>query len=119
MMNNVAVQIDVPYNELFLVILNLSLSDAEAVISERESFRQNQQKRLMVVKVILAQLAKDTSGLSSPPTSCSRTQSTCSMEMEKCKARTFTGRTIDYLEFKRGGARLLELNGMMEINLNK
>ena len=106
MMNNVAVQLDAPYNELSRAILNLSLSDTETVISEHESFRQNQQKRLVVVKVRLAQLAKDASELTPPPASCSRTHSTRSVEMEKCKAPTFTGRTIDYPEFKRGWCKV-------------
>ena len=94
-MDNVAIQLDAPYNKLSGAILNLSVSDTETVISEHESFRQNQQKRLVEVKVKLAQLVKDVLDITSPPTSCSMTDTTCSMEMEKYKAPIFTGRTID------------------------
>ena len=58
------------------------------------------------MKVKLAQLAKDASELTTPPASCSRTHSTRSVEMEKCKAPIFTGRTIDYPEFKRGWCKV-------------
>ena len=106
MMNNASVHLDAPYNELSRAILNISLSDTERVISEHESFPQSQQKRLVVVKVRLAQLAKDALEFTSPPTSCSRIHLTRSVEMEKCKAPIFTGRTIDYPEFKSGWCKV-------------
>ena len=106
MMNNVSVQLDAPYNELSRAILNLSLSDTEKVISEHELFRQNQQRRLVGVKVKLAQLAKNETDIKSPSMLASNTQATRSVEMEKCKAPTFSGRTIDYPEFKRSWCKV-------------
>ena len=106
MMNNVAVQLDAPYNELSRAILNLSLSDTEKVISEHELFRQNQQRRLVGVKFKLAQLAKNETDIKLPSILAPKTQETRSVEMEKCKAPTFSGRTIDYPEFKRSWCKV-------------
>ena len=87
------------YKKLSRAILNLTLS--ETFINEHDSFRQSQKKCLVVVKVKLVQLAKDDSHIKSSP-SCSWSQTTHSVEMEKFKAPPFTGKAIDNPEFKHG-----------------
>ena len=110
MVSNVASQLGTPFKELSNAILNLSLSDAENVISEHESFRQDQTKRLIEVKVKLAKLAKDVPDVTTVSTSTSRIPAARSVEMEKCKATW---------SLREDGVRLLQLLGTMGTNLSK
>ena len=104
MMTSVDNQLQNAYRELSDSILNLSGTNAEEVITKHEHFRQTQHKNLVNVQVNLANLAKDDS-VNNPTTSHSNTsvrRGVRDVEMEKCKAPTFSGKTIDYPEFKRG-----------------
>ena len=104
MTDKVASQLESSFNELSLSILNISGTDAARTIDEHENFKQTQQKRLLDVRVQLAKLAvsaEKAAPAPAAPTQPTATVSSRSVEMEKCKAPTFSGRTIDYPEFKR------------------
>ena len=109
MTEKVQSQLDSAFSQLSLSILNISGTDTAKTIDEHETFKQTQQKRLLDVRVQLAKLAANTekaASASATPTQPAATVSSRSVEMEKCKAPTFSGRTIDYPEFKRSWCKV-------------
>ena len=96
MIEGVSAQLSDDYVELSRSILLLSNEEVENTIAEHEEFKRLQQKRILDVRLKLAGLANHASKLSS---STITSTSTRTVEMEKCKAPSFSGKTIEYPEF--------------------
>ena len=85
------------FDELLQSILTLS-SDVDKVIEDCENFRQTHQHHFVTIQFRLADVLPDErTTAQSPPRSAMK-----GVEMEKSKAPTFSGRTLDYPHFKRG-----------------
>ena len=99
MLSKVQVQLQTTYGELSKSILTLSGADFDEDVKKHEDFRQLEQKRFLDVQVKLAKLAPDSSQAKSPPIRAA-------VQMEKCTAPTFSGRTIEYPEFKQSWCKI-------------
>ena len=95
MLSNVKDSLNVQFTELFQTILSLDSENLVTRLGEYEQFRQTHQAHIVTIELQLAEKIPSTS-------SCLPKVNTKGIEMEKSKAPTFNGRTIDYPEFKRG-----------------
>ena len=77
------------FGELSSSILTLTNADFETVATDHEDFRQEQQKRVLDLQFKLVKLSKPT--VSNTSSSATASGSTRTVEMEKCKAPTFSG----------------------------
>ena len=93
------------YKSLSKSIMDCSGDKLEEVIENHGSFLADQEKRLLDVQMKLAKLTPSTAPTTteSPQTSASVVvPRTRSIEMEKSRVPMFSGKTIEYPEFKRG-----------------
>ena len=80
-------------------IIDLNLEDAVAQCTSIEEFKRSKEDNIVVIQLRLAEL-------STPIAPAASTVAMKSVEMEKSKAPTFSGQTLDYPEFKRGWAKV-------------
>ena len=97
MLSEVKDNLNVKFVELFKSLLSLDTVNMNNLLEENEQFRQTQQSNIVTIQFHLAEHIPSSSSSSSPPQPVIK-----GIEMEKSKAPMFTGRTIDYPEFKRG-----------------
>ena len=102
MIEEVSAQLSDDYVEMSRSILLLSNEEVENTIPEYEEFKRSQKKRILDVQLKLAGLGNHASKVSSTIT----ITSTRTVEMEKCKAPSFSGKTIEYPEFKCGWCKI-------------
>ena len=88
--------VNVPLSNRFLKLTNNILSLDATQVDALETFRQKTLSSTVTIELTLAEKSPVPIKHSSPNISGK------SIEMEKSKAPTFSGRTIDYPEFKRG-----------------
>ena len=123
MTTRVGNQLNGPFRDLSKSILDLSGANLQDVVTNHEQFHQVQHKRLLDVQINLAKLAPSSTDLNSVavPNAVSTgsvSTRTRTVEMEKCKAPTFSGMTIT-LNSSGVGTRLPLPLGMTIIKLSK
>ena len=108
MLSSVTTQLGDPYSKLVDSILPLAGTDTATVHNGLEEFRQQQSKRLVDIQMKLAKLTKDPEEgtRSSHHGTTSTTMGRGAMEMAKCKPPSFSGKTIEYPEFKRSWTKV-------------
>ena len=79
-----------PYEQLSQAILLLDPTNLDSTFQKHDEFRQKFKKEVLNIQMSLAEKVPNT------------TSPVQSIQMEKSKAPVFSGRTIDYPEFKRG-----------------
>ena len=99
MLLNVRSSLDNDFKTLAERIMSLETVDLAGTCDEFEKFRQKQQTNLSTIQL---QLAENTKSPVLPDTSSAKR----GIEMEKSRAPTFSGKTIDYPEFKRGWTKV-------------
>ena len=97
MLSDIKQCLHVRFEQLLQSILALS-SDLDTVLDDCETFRQSQQPKLVTIQLHLADAVADKSASAQS----SLQPHMKGVEMEKSKAPTFNGRTLDYPHFKRG-----------------
>ena len=105
MLKSLKIRLQQPYAELSEKILALVKQDEfPEKLNDHEHFRQTQQQKLLVIQLQLADNAPipEASSSYTTPNPISTRIATRGIEMEKSKAPTFSGRTIEYPGFKRG-----------------
>ena len=95
MLESVTSSLSGKYNELSQEIIKLDRANIASRCSETEKFRREQQNIINTITFQLAELIPITTTPSQPHNPVK------TIEMEKSKAPSFSGRTIDYPEFKR------------------
>ena len=100
MTSDVKKQLNGAFRDLSKSLFDCSGANLQAVLTNHEQFHQTQEKRILDVQINLARLASSSTVVVTSVASVSTR--TRSVEMEKCKAPSFSGSTIDYPEFKRG-----------------
>ena len=88
-LNSISINLGTEFNQLSEQILLLDSANLEDNLKQHDNFRQKYKERLLALQL---HLAEKTPTATRPG----------GFEMEKSKAPTFSGRTIDYPEFKRG-----------------
>ena len=101
MLSSLSSQLGETYTSLSDSIINLSGADSVTFITQHEEFHHTLHKRLVDVRVNLARLAKDPAEQPPRISTTSAMMGTRAVEMEKCRAPTFSGKTLEYPEFKR------------------
>ena len=94
---NVEKQLNDSYRQLSKTIINSTSDSSADIIAEHELFYQTQEKRIIDLQLLLARRAP-----TSPIHSEQRTSGARSISIEKSQVPTFSGKTIDYPEFKKG-----------------
>ena len=90
-------QLQDTHRNLSKAILSVKGDNIPETIASHEKFHQTQEKRILELQVILAKQVPEPAKEIVRETSVLRYRD----EIEKCKVPTFSGKTIDYLEFKR------------------
>ena len=83
------------FTSLSETILSLDAARLADRVKTLETFRREQQAKIAEIELFLAEHSVD-------PTPTASTSRVKGIEMEKSKAPCFSGKTIDYPEFKRG-----------------
>ena len=96
MLKNITSALSNEYNELTRDIISLDPHNIATRCAETEQFRQEQENIIDTVTFKLAEMTVVTSTHNQPQNSFK------AVHVEKIKPPTFTGKTIDYPEFKRG-----------------
>ena len=96
MLSNVKDNLNGQFADLMQQILSLDTKNFDDNLNTLETFRKDALSNVTKIELLLAD--------KSPSHSAPRSSATGSrgVEMEKCRAPTFSGNTIDYPEFKRG-----------------
>ena len=94
-LDSVTMDLQNKFTSLCEKLLSLDKMNTATYCAEFEQFRREQQSSITTVQIRLA----DAAGATKPTPVVTPTKS---LEMEKSRAPTFSGRTIDYPEFKRG-----------------
>ena len=85
------------HRNLSKAILSVKGDNIAETIASHETFHRTQEKRILDIQVILAKRVPEPAKEVVKESSVVRSR----VEIEKCKVPTFSGKTIDYLEFKR------------------
>ena len=94
-LSGIKLDLEEKFSDLSSKILLLDKANTSAFCKEIEQFRCEHQQNITTLQLRLAEALVVVKDVPSP-------KSTKSLEMEKSRAPTFSGRTIDYPEFKRG-----------------
>ena len=107
MVADVSKQLNGELRVLSKLIMDSSGEKLSEVVNTSEQFHQTQEKRILAIEFNLAKLAPTVAAVSThSSTSASSTPHVRSIEMEKCKVPTFSGKTLEYPEFKRGWQKI-------------
>ena len=102
-------QLNVTFRELSKSIIN-STEDVniQSVLDDHEKFHQTEEKRVVDLEIKVAKMASDVSGDANKEVP--RSTRPRGIEIEKCKVPTFSGRTIDYPEFKKSWKKVVSVH---------
>ena len=100
MLKDVDEQLNKTHRELSQSIISVSSTNVQQTVQEHEKFHRDNEKRLFDLQLSIAQ---KTPTLAPPANKQDNQVSTprSRIEIEKCKAPTFSGKTIEYPEFKK------------------
>ena len=90
-------QLQDTHRDLSKAILSLMSDNIPEAVASHEQFHRNHEQRILQLQVILAKYTQEPSAEGKKESAPTRSR----VEIEKCKVPTFSGKTIDYPEFKK------------------
>ena len=104
MLSNVTESINTTFSKLLDELLSLDPTNVNTLLEKHEPFRQQHLSNITKIKIQLADRTPSASSLVAPPTPADPQKV---IKMEPSKAPTFSGRTLEYPEFKRGWKKVV------------
>ena len=104
MLSNVTESINTKFSRLLDELLSLDPTNVKTLLEKHEPFRQQHLSNITKIKIQLADRTPSASSLVAPLTPAEPKKL---IKMEPSKAPTFSGRTLEYPEFKRGWKKVV------------
>ena len=104
-MDSVISSLGARYEQLSQNILLLDSANLDIILKQHTEFQQQYNTKLLDLQIVLAEKAPGSAVVGSAVIG-SAVDGSSAIQMEKSKAPTFSGRTIDYPEFKRGWTKV-------------